>query len=433
MANKKIGRKSSAQDNFLEPNAVTSLTATNVGTSRPYLLTANTTSAASASGTGGAVDLAWTLPAASPPATSYTITTTPATYTVTTGTAATTYRFQGLASNTAYTFTVVATNAAGSSVSTTSSSATATTVPSAPTSVSVATGGAVTSGSDRITFSPPSATGGSAVTSYRIVSSLRGQLTAAAASPFDTADPTLPDASADESYTVYASNALGESAGATTAAIQTFTPPHFPPFFPPFFPPYFPPFFPPFFPPHFPPFFPPFFPPHFPYIIPWFGPPCVEENTLVDTPNGPIPVKDIQVGDVVLSTPIEQFDESQPDIQKYLWSSDTLTTGGLTETVITSVNVTEESDILYFNGQSDIRMTFTQPIFVKTKSEGYRVKEAYFVEVGDMLVVVGSDGQQNEVEVTSIDYVTDEIVNVYQLSAEPYDWFFVSGILLHNK
>ena len=209
--------------------------------------------------------------------------------------------------------------------------------------------------------------------------------------------------------------------------------PFFPPHFPPFFPPHFPPFFPPFFPPHFPPFFPPFFPPHFPYIIPWFGPPCVEENTLVDTPNGPIPVKDIQVGDVVLSTPIEQFDESQPDIQKYLWSSDTLTTGGLTETVITSVNVTEESDILYFNGQSDIRMTFTQPIFVKTKSEGYRVKEAYFVEVGDMLVVVGSDGQQNEVEVTSIDYVTDEIVNVYQLSAEPYDWFFVSGILLHNK
>jgi hypothetical protein len=216
-----------------------------------------------------------------------------------------------------------------------------------------------------------------------------------------------------------------------------FFPPHFPPFFPPFFPPNFPPFFPPFFPPHFPPFFPPyfppFFPPYFPYIIPWFGPPCVEENTLVDTPNGPIPVKYLQVGDVVLSTPIEQFDESQPDIQKYLWSSDTLTTGGLTETVITSINVTEESDILYFNNESDIRMTFTQPIFVKTKSEGYRVKEAYFVEVGDMLIVIGSDGQQNEVEVTSIDYVTDEIVNVYQLSAEPYDWFFVSGILLHNK
>ena len=38
-----------------------------------------------------------------------------------------------------------------------------------------------------------------------------------------------------------------------------------------------------------------------------------------------------------------------------------------------------------------------------------------------------------EVPVTSIEYFTDEVVNVYQLSCEPYDWFFVSGILIHNK
>ena len=247
---KKRGIRSSAQDNFLEPSAVTGLNATNVGTSRPYLLTANTTSAASAAGTGGAANLAWTLPSASPAATSYTITTSPATYTVTTGNANPYYTFQGLASGVSYTFTVIATNAAGNSAATTSSSTPISTVPQAP-SASVSTGAAGASpvpaaGNDRITFSA-NATGGSAITSYRIVSSLRGQLTAAAASPFDTADPTLPDATADESYTVYASNALGESAGTSTAAIQTFTPPHFPPFFPP----YFPPFFPPFFPPHF--------------------------------------------------------------------------------------------------------------------------------------------------------------------------------------
>jgi len=58
MATRGKGIKSSAQDNFLQPDNVTSLTATDVGTSRPYLATANTTSAASASGTGGAVSLA---------------------------------------------------------------------------------------------------------------------------------------------------------------------------------------------------------------------------------------------------------------------------------------------------------------------------------------------------------------------------------------
>ena len=238
--NKKRGIKSSAQDNFLEPNAVTGLSATDVGTGRPF--------------NNGAASLSWSLPAASPPATLYTITSNPATTTQTT--ANTSLTFPGLASGTSYTFTVVASNNAGSSAGATSGSVTATTVPAAP-SPSVASGphgGSIPSGSDRITWSNP-ATGGKAISSFRVTSNLRGQLSASATSPFDTADPSLPDSSADESYTVFASNANGESSGGTTATVQTFTPPHFPPFFPP----HFPPFFPPFFPPHFPPFFPPHF------------------------------------------------------------------------------------------------------------------------------------------------------------------------------
>ena len=276
---KRRGTKSSAQDNFLQPDAVTSLTATDVGTSRPYLATANTTSAASAAGTGGAASLSWTLPATSPAATSYTITTSPSTYTVTTGNSNTTYTFQGLASGTSYTFTVVGTNAAGNANPTTSASMTATTVPQAPTaSASTGAGASPTpaSGYDRITFSA-NATGGKSISSYRVSSNLRGNLSTSASSPFDTQDPTMPDSSADENYTVYATNANGESLGTTTANIQTFTPPHFPPFFPPHFPPFFPPFFPPhfppFFPPHFPPFFPPFFPPYFPPFFPPHFPP----------------------------------------------------------------------------------------------------------------------------------------------------------------
>ena len=90
----------------MQPDNVTSLSGTNVGTSRPYLATANTTSAASAAGTGGAVSLTWTLPAGSPAATSYLVTTTPSTYEADTGSSTPSYTFQGLASNTSYTFTV---------------------------------------------------------------------------------------------------------------------------------------------------------------------------------------------------------------------------------------------------------------------------------------------------------------------------------------
>ncbi|NDB08458.1 MAG: hypothetical protein EBX97_07315, partial [Actinobacteria bacterium] len=229
---KKRGIKSSAQDNFLEPNAVTNLTATDVGTSRPYLATANTTSAASAAGTGAAASLSWSLPAASPPATSYTITTTPATYTVITGNTNTSYTFQGLASNGSYTFTVVATNNAGSSQPTTSSSTQVTTVPQAPTA-SVSSGGAVPSGYDRITYSA-NATGGKSITTFRIVGSVSGTVSSnltAGQSPYDFLDPTASETSSDtaESYTVYVSNNNGESVGTSTASIQTFSPPHFPP------------------------------------------------------------------------------------------------------------------------------------------------------------------------------------------------------------
>jgi hypothetical protein len=245
---KRKGIKSSAQDNFLEPNAVINLTATDVGTNRAY--------------NNGAANLSWDLPAASPPATLYTITTSPTTTTQTT--ANKTFVFEGLASETAYTFTVVASNAAGNSLPATAS-VTATTVPSAPRNASASS---PANNSDRVVWDAPAATGGKAVSSYTIVSS-DGPSYPNSVSPKD-----IPETgNTTQTYTVYALNANGTSAGAATNSVTTFTPPHFPPFFPPFFPPYFPPFFPPFFPPHFPPFFPPYFPPFFPPFFPPYFPP----------------------------------------------------------------------------------------------------------------------------------------------------------------
>ena len=148
---KKRGIKSSAQDNFLEPNAVTSLSAVDVGTGRPY--------------NDGAASLSWSLPAASPPATLYTITTTPASSTQTT--TSTSYTFTGLASATSYTFTVVASNAAGSSPATTSSSVTITTVPQAPQSV---TASASSANSNTVSWTL-GANGGKALSSHNVYGS----------------------------------------------------------------------------------------------------------------------------------------------------------------------------------------------------------------------------------------------------------------------
>ena len=252
---KKIGKKSQASNDFLEPLAPIGVTGTDVGTGRAF--------------NNAAVSVAFSLPALSPAATSYTVTA--STGQTATG-ASSPLVVEGIASAASVTFTVRATNAAGTSAASAASAAvTATTVPSAPQNASAST---PANNTDRVVWQAPASDGGKAVSSYTIVSS-DGPSYVNSVSPKD-----IPETgNTTQSYTVYALNANGTSAGVGTNQVTTFTPPHFPPFFPPFFPPHFPPFFPPFFPPHFPPFFPPHFPPFFPpyfgfsppYFPPYFG------------------------------------------------------------------------------------------------------------------------------------------------------------------
>ena len=222
---KRAGRKSQSSNDFLEPKPVENLTATDVGTNRAY--------------NNGALDISWTLPADSPEATSYTITTTPSTSTYTTS--GTSYQITGLSSNTAYTVSVYGSNAAGDGQSTTSSSVTVTTVPQSPQSVSA------TAGVDKDTVSwSAGATGGKSITSYSITSSDSKSFTGIGSSPYDVTQ----EADTAQTYTIYAINDNGTSEGSTTNQVTTlppsfFSPPYFPPFFPPFFPPRF--FSPPFF------------------------------------------------------------------------------------------------------------------------------------------------------------------------------------------
>jgi hypothetical protein len=127
----------------LDPSGVS---AVDVGTARPY--------------NDGAATVTFTPSAAGDPATSYTVTSTPGSYSAT-GTSSPIV-VTGLQSNTSYTFKVYASNAAGNSAeSAASSSITATTVPQAPTLTSL------TFGYQRLTASfTENATGGKAISSF---------------------------------------------------------------------------------------------------------------------------------------------------------------------------------------------------------------------------------------------------------------------------
>ena len=250
MSKKNMGGRSQQQNDFLQPYTPLTVTVADIGTDRPYLATAVTS--VPAAGTGAGVTVSWTMDVNSPAATSYSVSTTPTTYTKT-GITSLSTTFEGLASGVDYTFTVVAVNASGSSAGKTSSSIKATTVPATP---SAPTATSTVADKDNVTWAAP-ADGGKAITQYdwQCDDGKSGNTTSTSITVTQEGSGT-----STNKYRVLAKNANGSSQwSAYSNAIDTQAP-YFP-FFPPFFPPYFPffPFFPPYFP-GFGPFFPPFFP-----------------------------------------------------------------------------------------------------------------------------------------------------------------------------
>lgn len=219
-ANKRVGKKSLAQNDFLQPSVPTSVSATDVGTARAY--------------NDGAATVSFSLPAGSPAATSYTVTATAAGQTTRTATGASSpLTVTGLASAVSYSITVTATNASGTSAASSAVSVTATTVPatmSAPTATAQVN-------QDTVSWSAPN-DGGKAISLYRWTSSdgKTGTTTS-------TSVAVGQEAGTAQTYQVRAENANGVGVYSASSNNVTTQSPFFPPFFPPYFPgfgPYFP-------------------------------------------------------------------------------------------------------------------------------------------------------------------------------------------------
>ena len=213
---KNLGANSQSSNDFLEPLAPTGVTPSNV-TGRPY--------------NDGAVSVSFSLPANSPAATSYTVTSS----TGETGTGASSpVTVTGLDSSSNPTFTVVAINAVGSSpASAASSSVTVTTVPatmSAPSVNSPApSAGANAAGAtyDTVSWTAP-VNGGSSITLYRWTSS-DGKTGTTTGLSVDVSQ----EGGTAQTYQVRAENADGSGVYSTASGSVTtfsFTPFSFVPF-----------------------------------------------------------------------------------------------------------------------------------------------------------------------------------------------------------
>jgi RHS repeat-associated protein len=151
------------------------------------------------------------------PITGYTVTSSPAGgVDSNAGTTGLSHIVTGLVNGTAYTFTVKATNAIGTSVaSTASASITPATVPGIPT-IGTATGG---NAKATITFTAPTSNGGSAITSYTATSTPGSKTGTCTVSPCTVS--TLTNGTA-YTFTIKATNAKG--AGSASAASNSTTP-----------------------------------------------------------------------------------------------------------------------------------------------------------------------------------------------------------------
>lgn len=189
------------------PDAPTITGVADVGTNRPF--------------NNGAVTVSFTAPAyaGTSPITSYTVTSSAG---HTASGASSPIVIGGLSSNTAYTFTITATNSGGTSLaSSASASVTSTTVPQAPT-IGTVTAPAIGVFSASIPFTA-NATGGKAITSYSVLSSPSNLTATGASSPITVSGLAQGVA---YTYSVAAINANGTSdyssaSNSTTTSITT--------------------------------------------------------------------------------------------------------------------------------------------------------------------------------------------------------------------
>ena len=401
-AGKKAGRHSQQANDFLEPKAPVSVSATDVGTGRAY--------------NNGAATVSFSLPGDSPAATSYTVTSTPGGYTA--SGASSPITVQGLQSDTSYTFTVVASNASGNSLASSASSAiTATTVPA---KIATPSASSPSAGNDSLTWSAP-ANGGKAISNYHWESN--------DGKAGDTGTGTSASISQEQgtaqAYRVYATNVNGNSAWSdySNSVTTTFS---FVPFgFAPF---------------GFTPFgafgFTPFGAFGFtPFGAFGFTPGCIDEDTLVTVvgPNNTVigkPAKDVQIGDEIWTAMFDEYVDESAEVVIGSMETSTLTNPRLEKSSIVGIVPLTKTQTLYYNGDISKRFSLEEKILIK-RNNVYKFVSSGNVEVGDFYINKNEDNSLTEVQITQVDYI-DEDRTVYRFNSEPIDHLIAGNMVVHN-
>lgn len=380
-ANKRVGKKSLAQNDFLVPSTPINIVGTDVGTNRTFQ--------------NGAVVVSFELPAGSQPATSYTVSgwcSVHNTDHTATGTSSP-ITVTGFGVGATPTMRVIAHNASGSSPEGIGNQVTVTTIPQkmGPPTVS-----SPSAGVDSVSWTPAN-NGGKAITSYTWTSS-----DGKSGNTASTSVSVNQEMGTAQTYNVYATNANGnsivsnDSASITTgfAFFSVFS------FFGVFN------------------FFSVFG--FFYYNFSFFS---VGSNTQILTvANGYKKAFDIEVGDELVAVDLTKTTDSWLD-----WSTTdpTVLDGDLTTTTVTAKTVLMQNNYIYIDGE-----LFTGGHFILTRKDG--VIKFTDVEIVDTTYEKYSYSQRDFVPINVVDNVEIAMEKI-SIQCEPHDNFFTDQMLVLDQ
>jgi hypothetical protein len=153
---------------------------------------------------------------------------------------------------------------------------------------------------------------------------------------------------------------------------------------------------------------------------------CVHEDTLINTPNGMIPIKNLNIGDSVYSIDSDSLNkESSINL-----NSTELISKGLSITEINNIDISEKDTVISFNNE-DFKVSQEQPIFIK-RDNVYGVISAGLVDESDYLIKINNIGEIEEVKIDSIQNYSGHF-NVYSISLNENSWYIAGDYLVHTK
>lgn len=376
-ANKRAGKKSLAQNDFLQPAAPINVVATDVGTARPF--------------DNGAATVTFSLPAGSPPATSYTARAFCSKHQVfhsATG-ASSPLTVTGFGSDIDVIFTVTATNEKGTSAaSAEAASIKITTVPATPTAPSVSSPSA---GTDSVSWTAP-ANGGKAITNYR--------WTASDGKAGDTASTSVSvgqEQGSAQTYNVYATNANGNSGTSPSSASVTTAFAFFGVFS--------------------------FFG-VFGFYYYWFNFSVAANTQIFTAANGYKKASELSVGDELVAIDLSSTKTTDSWLD---WSitDPSILDGELTTTTITSIDVSMHSEYIFVDGE-----LFTKSHFILTRKDG--VISFTRADMLDTTYEKYSYSDRAFVPVSMVDNVEIAMEKV-SIQCEPHDNFFTDKMLVLDQ